>query len=389
MKFVFFLISVAAGLSEMLTVLREIWKDSLLPPNQIFETVKSEFPNTLWNPALVAAEVDNILSPIQVPQSIHEQLWGSGRLESIPEFPVSTSESQERIKDVWMNHCISPTKAFPEFPSCYETTVTVDELEMPVWKLTPERMYIYFEELVAKEMGRLGALNVPLEDSFIDNLVVAFFDERLDSGRTSSETVAYAASRPDALSMIPVKISKKKKKVFRATAVEKKSGRTLPPSVPAAVVLSADAKNAVIHQLRADLINDDPVIMQEMEELARGIHKEGRTPEQLERLRVLFEMMKPAWFHIALVTFNGPRISSNKELEKELEMFGGKQYQPDYLFRVETWDRWCLHPLSEWIGRREPSKAPIPCKLARFPGAPEEDWFVLSNEHMIRNLNEA
>lgn len=74
-------------------------------------------------------------------------------------------ESRAAIADVCINNCI-----VPDFPCFYQTTIIVDRTPVMGWRLTPERIEMYFDQLFIEEIERIKPINGPLEDAVVEKL---------------------------------------------------------------------------------------------------------------------------------------------------------------------------------------------------------------------------
>ena len=354
MKLTLFLVSIvsaSAFRSERLTMINKIRKDPTLSAEQVFDFIIADFPETSWTVHQVAFEIEHILRPIEVPDWFHQLLWVNPQIEAVldlthisdPVFPAiyESEETRKMIAHVWLNHCVTPSLLFPDTPWCFPTTIQKDGMLMPGWRLTPERIELYLTEVSIAE-----ADHDPFDFFFSPEFTDSLFPEKTEVTTPPAEEFEESVvdSQPSGL---------KRKRSRLDTAIEK---------------------------LISDVESNMALVIAELRDIASG-----RPNGSASRVRLLTGLMKPGWFHAALVSFPGPRCPKNRDLQSKLKFWGGIYYENKFVSQIQDWDRWCLQALRKWSEEGITDTEP-PCGLVQFEEAAPSDWFVLSQSQMIQYL---
>ena len=379
---------VSALQSESLTILNCLADDPQISPREVFERIRYEMPGSFWTEQMVRNEMARYLKPVQVPTWFHEILSLAGSIEKfIPElekrltrrFPkknhllegLSPSfvsiEAMHHTASVWFTHCVEPMQVLPDITHCYETEVVIDGIEMIGWKLSPERMQIYFSHLALEEARFAQAIDdEQLEanvDSFLkllesaDNLTPTNSENSPSwSGNTSHESASSSGSD-----------------IAEATENEKPR-KSLKRQY--ATIVRNDETRSLLNMLR----NDTEQFKREVNIVVSGIVPS--TERARERFEILEPVVQPTWFHVALTLFEGRLFHDNKILETDLKLVGGQLFSPRIMQFVEPWSKWCIQPLM-----RGDSTACTPLTVQQMNRGIVH-WTVLSNERILAYLED-
>ncbi len=392
--------------NERLAVLYALTLDPECSSENLSGAVRSHVPASHWTEEQILEEARTIMAPTKVPNWFHEMLTYSKTIKTVTDLPTDVpgfltrsfvkSEERARIAQVWMDLCVEPTQSFLTMSAekhCEERMIVIDGVRMSGWTLSRGQIAGYLVKLAYNELQMLkaqqglespalvteGAEQGEFETSAVptifpeDSIEKAILDDFLL--RSLGDSI-FGESEGDDLLVNEIISDQSTFAASSADASQTPSSRDSETVCLSGKKRKRDTNAQYITNLIRDV--QENKIERDIEQVA--FHKMPRSDEDRFRFNLIRDIMKPAWFHAALLT-----LKTSNDAAQALKTVGGKKPSRSMLAAAHMWQKYCIAPLSRFSRGYE-----IPCKHIEFQENPDgvSGWFILSKSQIIAYLTD-